>query len=115
MTVFDVRKHDFLARIGNLRISEDTVISTPAVCETEELFPSLKKRAFSNMPLSAPASDAEKYVVAGEEPSAVHPKTDASADASVYLFANWNNTLEDSKRFLETYEDVFFRVGRRGG
>lgn len=110
MTVFDVRKHDFLARIGNLRISEDTVISTPAVCETEELFPSLKKRAFSNMPLSAPLSDAEKYVVAGEEPSAVHPKTDAPADASVYLFANWNNTLDDSKRFLETYEEIFAKI-----
>ena len=110
MSVFDVRKHDFLARIGNLRISEETAISTPAVCEMQTLFPDLKSRPFTNMPQSAPQTDADRYYVAGSEPAAVHAKGPVPADTGIYLFANWNNTLDDSKRFLETYEQLYAKL-----
>ncbi|HJJ35705.1 MAG TPA: archaeosine synthase subunit alpha [Methanocorpusculum sp.] len=110
MSIFDVRKHDFLARIGNLRITSEQVISTPAVCEMQTLFPTLSERGFTNLPQSAPQSDADAYFVAGTDPAAVHAKAPAADETGIYLFANWNNCLTDSRRFLETYETLFQKI-----
>ena len=109
MSVFDVRKRDGLARIGMLKNGE-TIISTPAVCDMQELFPSLCERGFTNLPLSAGVSDAESFFEAGAEPSAVHPNAEADADAGVYLFANWNNTLTDSRRYIEYLEKLYAKI-----
>ena len=109
MSVFDVRKRDGLARIGVLKNGE-TILSTPAVCNMQELFPSLGERGFTNLPLSAGASDAERFFAAGSEPSAVHPQAEAAADAGVYLFANWNNTLTDSRRYVEYLEKLYAKI-----
>ena len=109
MSVFDVRKRDGLARIGVLKNGE-TVLSTPAVCDMQELFPSLGERGFTNLPLSAGASDAERFFAAGSEPSAVHPQAEAAADAGVYLFANWNNTVTDSRRYVEYLEKLYAKI-----
>ena len=109
MSVFDVRKRDGLARIGVLKNGE-TILSTPAVCNMQELFPSLTERGFTNLPLSAGASDAERFFEAGSEPSAVHPQAEAAADAGVYLFANWNNTVTDSRRYVEYLEKLYAKI-----
>ena len=109
MSVFDVRKRDGLARIGMLKNGE-TVLSTPAVCDMQELFPSLGERGFTNLPLSAGVSDAEAFFEAGAEPSAVHPNAEAAEDAGVYLFANWNNTLTDSRRYIEYLEKLYAKI-----
>lgn len=109
MSVFDVRKRDGLARIGLLKDGE-TVVSTPAVCDMQALFPSLGERGFTNLPLSAGVSDAEAYFTAGAEPSAVHPNAEAAEDAGVYLFANWNNTLTDSRRYIEYLEKLYAKI-----
>ena len=109
MSVFDVRKRDGLARIGVLKNGE-TILSTPAVCNMQELFPALGERGFSNLPLSAGASDAERFFAAGCEPSAVHPQAEAAADAGVYLFANWNNTVTDSRRYVEYLEKLYAKI-----
>lgn len=109
MSVFDVRKRDGLARIGVLKNGE-TILSTPAVCNMQELFPSLGERGFTNLPLSAGASDAERFFAAGCEPSAVHPQAEAAADAGVYLFANWNNTVTDSRRYVEYLEKLYAKI-----
>lgn len=109
MSVFDVRKRDGLARIGMLKNGE-TVLSTPAVCDMQELFPSLGERGFTNLPLSAGVSDAEAFFEAGVEPSAVHPNAEAADDAGVYLFANWNNTLTDSRRYIEYLEKIYAKI-----
>ena len=109
MSVFDVRKRDGLARIGMLKNGE-TVLSTPAVCDMQELFPSLGERGFTNLPLSAGVSDAESFFEAGAEPSAVHPNAEAADDAGVYLFANWNNTLTDSRRYIEYLEKLYAKI-----
>lgn len=109
MSVFDVRKRDGLARIGMLKNGE-TVLSTPAVCDMQELFPSLGERGFTNLPLSAGVSDAEAFFEAGVEPSAVHPNAEAADDAGVYLFANWNNTLTDSRRYIEYLEKLYAKI-----
>ena len=109
MSVFDVRKRDGLARIGVLKNGE-TILSTPAVCNMQELFPSLTERGCTNLPLSAGASDAERFFAAGSEPSAVHPQAEAAADAGVYLFANWNNTVTDSRRYVEYLEKLYAKI-----
>ena len=109
MSVFDVRKRDGLARIGVLKDGE-TIISTPAACDMHKLFPSLGERAFTNLPLSAGVSDVEAFFEAGKEPSAVHPNADADCDAGVYLFANWNNTLTDSRRYIEYLEKLYAKI-----
>lgn len=109
MSVFDVRKRDGLACIGMLKNGE-TVLSTPAVCDMHELFPSLGERGFTNLPLSAGVSDAEAFFEAGVEPSAVHPNAEAADDAGVYLFANWNNTLTDSRRYIEYLEKLYAKI-----
>ncbi|MBO5368885.1 DUF5591 domain-containing protein [Methanocorpusculum sp.] len=109
MSVFDVRKRDGLARIGVLKNGE-TILSTPAVCDMQELFPSLTERGFTNLPLSAGASDAERFFAAGSEPSAVHPQAEAAADAGAYLFANWNNTVTDSRRYVEYLEKLYAKI-----
>ncbi|MBQ2771873.1 MAG: DUF5591 domain-containing protein [Methanocorpusculum sp.] len=109
MSVFDVRKRDGLARIGMLKNGE-TILSTPAVCDMQEIFPSLGERGFTNLPLSAGVSDAEAFFEAGVEPSAVHPNAEAADDAGVYLFANWNNTLTDSRRYIEYLEKLYAKI-----
>ena len=109
MSVFDVRKRDGLARIGVLKDGE-TIISTPAACDMQKLFPSLGERAFTNLPLSAGVSDVEAFFEAGAEPSAVHPNAEAADDAGVYLFANWNNTLTDSRRYIEYLEKLYAKI-----
>ena len=57
MSTFEVRGRDGLARLGLLRL-EETEIQTPAAVEMQKLFPSLENRAVTNLPLSAPPSDA---------------------------------------------------------
>ncbi len=107
MSVFDVRKRDYLARIGNLKISDETVISTPAVLDMQELFPSLKNRPFTNIPLTAGLSDVTNYLEQGDEPSAVHPLADSAADTGIYLFSNWNTTLSDSGKYLDHLVKIY--------
>ena len=41
---------------------------------------------------------------------AIHPNAEADADAGVYLFANWNNTLTDSRRYIEYLEKLYAKI-----
>lgn len=104
MILFDVRKRDVLARIGSLKVNDD-VFTTPVVLDMENMFPSLNARDFTNLPLSAPESDVEKYFTAGTEPAAVHPLR-TGGGAGMVMVSNWNNTLEDAKRYVEYLEKL---------
>ena len=84
MSTFEVRGRDGLARLGMLRL-EDTEIQTPAAVEMRKLFPSLENRAFTNLPLSAPASDAERYYVPGSNPVLFHPQAVQSGPQSILV------------------------------
>lgn len=110
MTLFDVKKRDGLARTGSLKFDDDTVIQTPAAIDAEKIFPALKERGYSNLPMSAPQSDAEKYFVEGGEPKAIHIFAQAPEDSAVLLFANWNNVLSDSKRYVEYLENLLTKT-----
>ena len=87
MSLFDARKRDGNARIGNLKLSDEENISTPAVIETESVFPSLKERGFTNLPPSAGKADFERFFVPGSEPTAVHPQSE-SVEGSVLMYSN---------------------------
>ena len=101
MSTFEVRGRDGLARLGLLRL-EETEIQTPAAVEMQKLFPSLENRAFTNLPLSAPASDAERYYVPGSNPVLFHPQAVCPAvSGDVVMVSGWRQALGDAKRAAE--------------
>lgn len=101
MSTFDVRNRDGLARIGMLRIG-DAELRTPAAVETRDLFPSLASRPFTNLPLSAPRTDAEKYYVPGSDPVSFHPQAACPAvSGDVVLIPGWRPALGDARRAAE--------------
>ena len=101
MSTFEVRGRDGLARLGLLRL-EETEIQTPAAVEMQKLFPSLEDRAFTNLPLSAPASDAERYYVPGSNPVLFHPQAACPAvSGDVVMVSGWRQALGDAKRAAE--------------
>lgn len=107
MSTFDVRAHDSLARIGMLRIG-DTEIRTPAAVAATQLFPSLCNRPFTNLPLSAPQSDADTYYVPGSEPVAFHPRAVCPAESgNVVMVSGWRSTLDDARRYAEYLPAIF--------
>ena len=107
MNTFDVRTRDGLGRIGTLRIGDREPIQTPAALDTQTLFPSLKNRAFTNVPLSAPQSDVDRHLVPGTDPVTVHPKKCGhAASGDILMFANWGTTLNDARRTLEYLEPL---------
>ncbi len=105
MSLFDVRKRDGTARIGNLKLSDEETLSTPKVIDVESVFPSLKDRGFTNLPLSAGKVDYQKFFTAGEEPTTVHPQSE-SVEGNVLLFANWNTVISDARRHAEYMEQL---------
>lgn len=101
MSTFDVRNRDGLARTGNLRVN-DAEIRTPAAVDTAALFPSLGNRPFTNLPLSAPQSDADKYYVPGTDPVSFHPLAVCPAvSGDVILIPGWRAALGDARRAAE--------------
>ena len=84
-----------------LRIGDEE-IKTPAAADTVRLFPSLLARAFTNLPLSAPQSDADNYYAAGSDPVLFHPRAACpAASGDVVMAAGWRSTLGDARRYVE--------------
>ena len=113
MSTFEVRGRDGLARLGLLRL-EETEIQTPAAVEMQKLFPSLENRAFTNLPLSAPASDAERYYVPGSNPVLFHPQAACPAVSGDVVmlspasasFDHFRNFMERGEEFKKTVRDL---------
>lgn len=104
MSVFDVRVRDGLARIGVLRIGDEE-IRTPAAADTIRLFPSLCDRPFTNLPLSAPKSDADRHYAAGVDPVQFHPLAACPVvSGDVLLIPGWRAALGDARRYVEYLE-----------
>ncbi|MDE2523213.1 MAG: archaeosine synthase subunit alpha [Methanocorpusculum sp.] len=107
MSTFDVRIRDGLARTGMLRIG-DAEIHTPAAVEARELFPSLADRPFTNLPLSAPQSDADIYYVPGTDPVSFHPLAVCPAvSGDVVMIPGWRPVLGDARRYAEYLAAIF--------
>ncbi|MDV0441361.1 archaeosine synthase subunit alpha [Methanorbis furvi] len=107
MSVFDARVRDGLARTGMLRVGDEE-IKTPAAVDILRLFPSLLDRPFTNLPLSAPKSDADKYYVAGKDPVSFHPLADCPAESGdVVMVPGWRSVLGDARRYAEYLSPLF--------
>jgi archaeosine synthase len=97
---YEAQKRDGLARIG---IYEEggTTVSLPAALDTGALFPSLRERAFSNVPLSADPAFVHDYFSPGEgQPVAVHPlAAQAPESGDCTLVANWHTALKNPRNY----------------
>ncbi|MDV0443552.1 archaeosine synthase subunit alpha [Methanorbis rubei] len=110
MSVFDARVRDGLARTGMLRVGDEE-IKTPAAVDILRLFPSLLNRPFTNLPLSAPKSDADKYYVAGKDPVSFHPFADCPAESGdVVMVPGWRSVLGNARRYVEYLSPLFART-----
>jgi archaeosine synthase len=73
VTTLEVKRRDGLARISIFRHDGESVL-LPAALDTTLIFPDLRRRAFSNVPLFAPADFVSSYFSPGSgQPVAVHP------------------------------------------
>ena len=100
MSRYEAQKRDGLARIG---IYEEggTTVSLPAALDTGALFPALRERAFSNVPLSADPAFVRDYFSPGEgQPVAVHPiAPPAARSGDCALVANWHTALKNPRNY----------------
>ncbi|MDR0438647.1 MAG: DUF5591 domain-containing protein [Methanocalculaceae archaeon] len=106
MSKFDIRTRDGLARIGMLYIN-NVEIHTPAIVDVQEHFPSLADRSHTNLPLSAPRLDADKYYVSGTDPVSFHPLMVCPAvSGDVVMVPGWRSVFGDSRRATEYLEII---------
>ena len=97
---YEAQKRDGLARIGVYEEGEKRV-SLPAALDTDALFPALRKRPFSNVPLAADEAFVRDYFSPGEgQPMAVHPLAPSRAESGdCVLIANWHTALKNPRNY----------------
>ncbi len=102
MQKFEIRHRDGLSRICVLRRNGREIV-LPAALETEEIFPSLKTREFSNIPLSASAEFVNEFrEEESEEPYTIHPAGIFDVPAGgVAMVPCWQSALENPERYVE--------------
>jgi archaeosine synthase len=100
--MFEVKKRDGLARIAVFTSGEETV-RLPCAMDTEDLFPDLANRYYSNVPLAAPEPFVARYLSPGQgQPVTVHPALEGKASSGdCIMVANWNTTLENPRNYAE--------------
>ncbi len=102
MSRYEARKRDGLARIGIFEHGGVT-LSLPAAVDTDALFPDLRHREFSNVPLDAGPAFASRYHEPGsDQPVSVHPVAPtAAASGDCVMAANWQTTLANPRKYVE--------------
>ncbi|MDV2482394.1 pseudouridine synthase [Methanoculleus sp. Wushi-C6] len=100
MSRYETQKHDGLARIGAFE-HEGTSVSLPAALDTDDVFPTLRERLLSNVPLSADEGFVRDYFSPGEgQPVAVHPLAEPKAESGdCALVANWHTALRNPRNY----------------
>lgn len=100
MSRYEAQKRDGLARIGAFE-HEGTSASLPAALDTDGIFPTLRERAASNVPLSADEGFIRDYFSPGEgQPVAVHPLAPPAAESGdCALIANWHTALKNPRNY----------------
>ncbi|HNV39166.1 MAG TPA: archaeosine synthase subunit alpha, partial [Methanoculleus sp.] len=100
MSRYEAQKRDGLARIGTYEEGE-TSVSLPAAFDTDALFPALRERSHSNVPLSADPAFVRDYFSPGEgQPVAVHPiAPPAVKSGDCALVANWHTALKNPRNY----------------
>ena len=102
MAMFEVKRRDGLARIAVYATGEET-LNLPAVLDTEELFPDLRERIFSHVPLSSDTAFADRYAPArDDQPVTLHPAVSpAAASGDCVMVANWHTALANPRNYTD--------------
>ncbi|HOI14214.1 MAG TPA: DUF5591 domain-containing protein [Methanoculleus sp.] len=99
MSRYEAVKRDGLARIGTYE-HEETSVSLPAALDTDVLFPTLRERALSNVPLFADPAFVSNYFSPGEgQPVAVHPLAASADSGDCVLVANWHTAEKNPRNY----------------
>ncbi len=101
MSRYEAQKRDGLARIGFYE-HEEASVSLPAALDTDVLFPTLRDRALSNVPLSIDPAFVENYFCPGEggQPVAVHPlAASAESGGDCVMVANWHTAGKNPRNY----------------
>jgi archaeosine synthase len=104
---YEAQKRDGLARIGVYEEGE-TMVSLPAALDTDGIFPALRERAASNVPLSADEGFVRDYFSPGKgQPVAVHPLAEPAAESGdCALVANWHTALKNPRNYAGWLADL---------
>ena len=104
---YEAQKRDGLARIGVYEEGE-TIVSLPAALDTDGIFPALRERAASNVPLSADEEFVRDYFSPGEgQPVAVHPLAEPAAESGdCAMVANWHTALRNPRNYAGWLADL---------
>lgn len=102
MPRFNIRKRDGLARTGLFDTGTGTV-KLPGAADTEELFPALRERSLTNMPLAAPATLVQQYPPAdGGQPITIHPRRENTAESGdCVMAAGWHTAYANPRMYVE--------------
>ena len=102
MASFEVKKRDGLARIAVFAL-DDRSITLPAVLDTDEIFPDLRERGFTHVPLGADEAFASRYLPARKDlPVTLHPAVPpAAASGDGVMIANWHTALANPRNYTD--------------
>lgn len=102
----EIKSRDGLARAGFL-VHGEQILSSPAVTDVDGLFPSLRERAYENVPITADEAFVSAWFVPGDEPHAVHPVYhEPIPPGETILIANWGTVLPDPSLHVRTLVGV---------
>ncbi|MGD1003962.1 MAG: archaeosine synthase subunit alpha [Methanoregulaceae archaeon] len=101
MIQIDIRKRDGLARSGTFVINKVS-IRTPAVLDTVDLFPSLKTKNGTNIPLAAGSEFTKSYYVKNNhQPITIHPALENPAlSGDCVMVDNWHTVLYNPRNYV---------------
>jgi len=102
MYAFEVTARDGFARKGRLTTETGIGIRTPAVIDPEELFPSLAGHPFSNVPVTAPHSFAERYTPDYEDLTVIGPGMKTTLPSSgAGIVPGWHILRGNPRTYVE--------------
>ncbi|MDD1720340.1 MAG: archaeosine synthase subunit alpha [Methanoregulaceae archaeon] len=98
---YDIRARDCLARSGTFTAG-DLTCRLPGVIETDQVFPDLKKRRHTNIPLSSDTEFAESWQFRADSPPVeVHPAVSPGAGhGDVVMIPCWHTALSHPAAYV---------------
>ena len=107
MPRYNLRKRDGLARTGIFEHGT-TTIKLPAAADCKELFPALKEKCCTNLPLSASAALVHQYSPSNDkQPVTIHPRLDNPAQSGdCVMVAGWHTAYANPRTYVDWLVDL---------
>ncbi|MEM2124029.1 MAG: pseudouridine synthase, partial [Methanolinea sp.] len=102
MSILEITRRDGLARAGFFRAGERD-IPIPSAVEPETVFPALAESRMENVPLSADATFAARYLPPGGlQPVRIHPAVEREVPSGACVMVPcWHTAFSDPRRYVE--------------